>query len=259
MRNLGLFLTLAVGLFISGCGTISTFQTGKTIPRGKASFGMGTSMGLFRTKSNIVGFPLELPYGALEVFAGYGLFEPIDVQIKVMGSQYTSVEDFQELGGIPLFGGGSVRLALAQERWGFPMSIAIGSGYYTGSAQSRTSDFSVDSSGNLTAAEATQKVTTTRDAVYFVNWSKDLRRWLTLYGVYKMYHRLSYNRAWDHEVLVQEEAVNDKLNGGGGGISFNVGRDANTHIMFEINAIVDTNEPDSHYQKQAGLGMSTEF
>ncbi|MEK7287229.1 MAG: hypothetical protein AAB091_01535 [Elusimicrobiota bacterium] len=241
----------AVILGLSGCGSISTYQTGKTVPGGKFSFGMGMAGGLFRTKSHVNGFPTELPYGAAEVFAGYGLLDFLEINLKVMASQYTAKEDFRELGGMPLFGGGSARLALTQERWGFPLSVAIGSAYYAGSAQERRS--------NLDNVETLRRVTTTKDRILFVNVSRDAFSWLTLYGAWKIYHRTTLNKEWDHGNLTKQDALLDQLRGYGAGISFNVGRDRNTHIMFEVNEIRDTDEPSRHYQKQAGLGMSVEF
>ncbi|MBI4064686.1 MAG: hypothetical protein HY401_10370 [Elusimicrobia bacterium] len=244
-------LLIGGGLFFSGCGTISTYQTGKTVPKGKLSFGLGTSAGLFRTKSHIVGFPIELAYGSAELFMGYGLFDFLDLQLKAMAAQYTSSEDFKSLGGIPAVGGGSARLALAQERWGFPFSIAVGYGYYGGSAQSRRTD--------IKNTETNRKLTGTTDRVAFVNVSKDLLSWLTPYGALKFYNRTTHNRNWDKGKLTLDETLRDKLNGYGAGLSFNVGRDKNAHIMLEMNSIRDTDEPDKHYQKQAGIGMSVEF
>ena len=242
---------LLAGSFLSSCGTVSTFQTGKTIPRGKFSFGMGSSLGVFRTKSHIVGFPTELPYGAAEVFAGYGLFEFLDINAKVMASQYTSEEDFGDLGGLPLTGGGSARFGIAQERWGSPISIAIGYGYYGGSAQSRRTD--------LDDNETNRQLTTTVDKITFVNVSRDIFSWLTPYFAYKLFRRMTHNREWDYGVPVSDETLNDNLVGYSGGISFNVGKERNTHIMLEMNTVRDTDEPEDHYQKQVGLGMSVEF
>lgn len=253
------FILIFAGLGLSGCGSISTYQTGKTVPRGKLSFGMGMGAGLYRTKSpqakspvpEYIRFPVEFPSAAAEVFAGYGLFDFLELNAKVMVFQYTAHEDFKQLSGIPLFGGGSTRLALAQERWGFPFSIALGTGYYAGSIQDRGT--TVDN------IETHRRLTTTKDHIYFVNVSKDLIRWLTLYGAWKIYYRATLNKEWDHGKLIFDETIDDEMRGYGAGISFNVGRDRNTHIMLEINDIRDKDEPARHYQKQAGLGMSVEF
>ncbi|MBI2070573.1 MAG: hypothetical protein HYT79_08200 [Elusimicrobia bacterium] len=247
----------AAGFLLPGCGTISTYQTGKTVPKGKFSFGMGTAAGLFRTKSHMVGFPLELGYGMAEVFAGYGLFDFLDFQVKMAAATPMKADNESDdlakfLKGGKASGGGSVRLAMAQERWGFPLSVAVGSGYYVGSMTESRTDFK-------TNAETFRRWTEIRDQVFFVNVSKDVFSWLTPYGAYKLYRRLTFNRTWVYGVPTAAEAINDTLQGYGAGVSFNVGRHKNTHIMLEANAIKDTDEPARHYQKQAGLGMSVEF
>ncbi|MFC1522582.1 hypothetical protein ACFL6Y_09250 [Elusimicrobiota bacterium] len=231
-------------LLLNSCGTISTFQTGKTLEKGNFSFGMGMSGGLFRTKSQMVGYPIELGYAALEVSAGYGLFDFLDIHGKAMGSG-------TDLNGMPIIGGGSARLAIAQERWGSPVSIAVGAGRYSGRLRSRQT--------NMEGEESKIDKTKLRDRIVFVNLSKDIVSWFTLYICGKQLDRRTSNQRFEKGNLVIDEVFNDEMRGGGAGISINVGRDRNTHIMLEVNQVVDTDEPKIHYQKQAGLGMSVEF
>ncbi|MBI4668085.1 MAG: hypothetical protein HY747_02685, partial [Elusimicrobia bacterium] len=104
-----------------------------------------------------------------------------------------------------------------------------------------------------------RKLTETVDRVIFVNVSRDIWSWLTPYGAYKFYKRLTNNRTWEYQRLTSKEAIVDKLEGYGAGLSFNVGKERNTHIMFEVDELKDTDEPAKHYQKQAGMGISVEF
>lgn len=248
-----LLTAACLSLALSSCGTISTFQTGKTTPRGQFSFGLGSSGGLLRTKSHQVDYPIELAFANIEVFGGYGLFDFLDVNFRVMAAQFArpAGEGKKELRGVPLFGGGSARFGLVQERWGHPLSIAVGYGYYTGSAQSRQTD--------LKNTEVKRETTTLADSVQFVHVSRDVVSWLTLYGAYKIYNRRLINRTYEYKILTLNQEFEDKLKGYGAGVSFNVGKLRNTHIMLEINDVRDTDEPARHYQKQAGLGMSVEF
>jgi hypothetical protein len=140
---------------------------------------------------------------------------------------------------------------VAQERWGFPFSLAVGYGFYAGAAQSRQH--------NLDNVEVKRDLTVTKDKVATVHLSKDLAPWFTLYGAYKLYRRTTINRRYDYRVQTSEEISQDPLRGWGAGFSFNVGAHRNTHIMFEANHVWDVDEPQDHYQKQGGLGMSVEF
>lgn len=246
--------TLRIALlcvFLSGCGTISTYQTGKTLPRGQFSFGIGMAGGLFRTKSRAVGFPIELGYGAAEVMLGYGVFDFIELDAKVMAATFTDSEEFGHLSGIPAFGGGQVRVPLAQERWGFPFSLSLGTGYYAGSAQSIQQD--------INKVETRRDLTVTKDQIHTLFLSKDLKPWFTPYIAYKLVRRTTVNRRYDHGKLTINETLVDPMHGFGSGFSFNVGRSRNTHIMLELNSVRDNDEPDKHYQKQGGLGMSVDF
>ncbi|MEK6542963.1 MAG: hypothetical protein AABZ44_00795 [Elusimicrobiota bacterium] len=248
-----LIFLLVLGCVLSSCGTISTFQTGKTIPQKKVSFGMGSSVGLTRTKSNLVGYPIELPYGSIEAFLGYGLFDFLDINVKAMAAQYArpSEEGSKKLRGLPFFGGASARLAMVQERWGHPVSVALGYGYYTGAAQSRQTD--------LNDVETKKESTTLTDKVVTVNCSRDVFKWLTFYGAWKLYERHLVNNTFEYKIQTLHQEYDDKMDGYGAGVSFNVGREHNTHIMIETNQITDTDEPTKHYQKQVGLGMSVDF
>jgi len=230
---------------LSGCATISTFQTGKTTPGGKFTFGTGSSRAFYRTKSKIVGFPIELLAPAIEFYGGFGVTDFLEVNGKAM---VTGEKD----NGMPeLYGGPSGRIAFAQERWGAPISVALGYSYYSGSIQSKQT--------NLQGQETRRDITKLTDKIYAAYVSRDVFSWLTIYGVYKIYDRVTKNFRLENKHFVSEEKFTDKLKGGGAGVSFNVGHDRNTHIMFEFNEIRDDDEPKKHYQSQQGMGISVDF
>jgi hypothetical protein len=216
---------------LMGCASISTFQSGKTLPDRSSDLGVGMSAGKIPTHTHILGFDADLPSVSMEGWFRHGLSDRLEVGGKI---------------ALPGFYAAQVRRGIFNESRGDSFSLAAGTGVgYVSPMKNRLSfaGFGAKDTTWLTDVPAT----------FFI--SKDVGPALTLYGSPRAVWRHTDNRRSLSVGPGTHEKFNDTLVGAGAGFILHLGR---VRLMLEYNRLIDTMDP-SRRQSSAGFGLGVQL
>lgn len=229
MHKAPLFSLLpALCLCLSGCSSVSVYQSAKTLPKGMVQAGLGLGAGKAGDKKRIPGFHADLPSVSGDIWARRGFTDRVDAGLKLSAFGSLTADS---------------RYGLLNEARGDKWSLAAGLSFvYT--------DIS-------TGSGADKDTTEIRDLLVPVYISKDLAPWFTVYGTPRYGRRTTKNTKKTASSSVSETLNSDML-GLGGGLMFNLGKDARSHLSFEFQKLADLSDS-SHYVQNAGFAFSSEF
>jgi hypothetical protein len=215
----------------SGCASVSTFHSGKTLPPGQVQIGTGVGWGFNKIKTKILDYELSLPSGAWEFWARAGVWRFLEAGVKLAYPKYGMVE---------------TRAGILKEERGWPISAALGIGYGVATVR----DFRGIISKSLGEKTRVYDLST---GLYL---SRDMSSWMTLYASPRYVHRKTRNTRAASAVPGASEIFDDDMAGTGVGVILSPGKIF--RLMLEYNRLVDTNEH-SHRQTFTGMGMDFRF
>lgn len=220
-------LLASLALATSACTSVSVYQTGKTLPKGKGQMGYAMGGGKARTKAAIPGFDVDLPSLTAEFWGRYGFTSRAEAGLKYSLPGSLTVD---------------ARYGILREIDGAPVSLAAGLGFAASSVSTEHSTF--------------EDKTSIRDLIVPLYVSRDLSDGVSAYVTPRYVRRFIANERT--EASPATEYINADMLGMGGGLMFNLGKAKTTHLTMEYQLVYEPADP-SHYTQNTGMAIAFDF
>lgn len=207
-------------LVLTGCATISTYQTAKTIPQNAVQFGVGLGYGSFNSWfGKRIG--IEFPFYAAEIWTRYGILKHWDAGIKI---------------GFPAGGIIDTKVQILENE---PFDFALGIGY---------------SQLDMTDGGDEAKIQDVHIPFYL---SKGFNQHIAVYFSPKLILRTATATSGESE---DGEKIKEKISQTyyGLGIGFSINPSSTIQIMPEYSMVIDKEDSDN-YIRQFGVGIGIRF